>query len=84
MMATPIKMKPRNARVGPTTMRRTEKMPGSKAEVVELEPAIRRNPIMITAPAMAMRMKFVLTRGISLRLWGSSTVRGFAPEFDLD
>ena len=57
--------KPRNDIAGPTTMRRVEKMSGSKPSAVVLGPSISRKPTMMAAPAIAMSIKFFFTNGNS-------------------
>lgn len=64
--------------VGPMTMRRVEKMPGSKVSVEVLDPVMSKNPMTIMAPAIAMRIKLIFTKGISRRLCVSSVAFGAA------
>ena len=62
-MAAPMNMNPRNAIVGPITIRRVENMSGLNCSVVELDPSMSRNPAIIIAPAAIMRMKFFRRSG---------------------
>ena len=76
--------KPRNVMVGPTTMRRVEKMSASKVSVVVLDPVMSRKPMTIMAPAIAMRIKLIFTKGISRRLCVSRVALGAAGERRVD
>ena len=63
-MPMPMKMKPRNARLGPMIMRRVEKTSGLNwSGAVDAPPEVRMNPIMIIAAAIAIRMKLIRRRG---------------------
>lgn len=66
-----MNIKPKNAIVGPMTILRVENMSGLKDSVVLLPPSIRRKPIRIMAPEMAIKMKLVLTKGNCSGVWRS-------------
>lgn len=55
--------KPRKARAGPITMRRVEKMSGSKPAVVVFGPSINKKPITMAAPAIAIIIKLIRVSG---------------------
>lgn len=63
---------PRKEIAGPTTMRRVEKMSGSKPATVVLGPSISRKPMTIAAPAQAINIKLVFTKGNSVGASGES------------
>lgn len=78
MIAKAINRKPRNEIVGPTTMRRVEKMSGSKPAAVVEGPSMSRKPTIIAAAAMAINIKLALTRGKRAGFSGSSCEFFFA------
>lgn len=74
IIATPMKIKPRNARVGPTTIRLVEKMSGLNSVVEDGEPVMSRKPTTITSPAIAIRMKLIRFKGRDTYLRSSEEV----------
>lgn len=76
-MAIPMKMNPRKVTVGPTTMRRVEKISGLNAVSVDPGPHISKKPIIIVAAATAIRMKLIRTNGIWCSLSRSMRSAGF-------
>ena len=70
MMAKAMNRNPRNVMVGPTTMRRVLKIPGSNSVcVADPPPLISRKPITIIARQQPIIMKLMRVNGIwNLRL----------------
>lgn len=64
MIPKPIKINPKKATIGPTTMRRVLKISSLKPLASdEPDPNINKNPIIMAAAAMPINTKFAFTRG---------------------